>query len=111
MLALMLAPKHLRRAARIGGNRKAALTIAAAASLFSFAPARAVITTWSFNGSGNWSTASNWNNGVPGANFDVGIQQNDGLSRTVTYDYTGPAITLTSLTIANSGAGVNTLSQ
>src|SRR5438874_10133754 len=84
---------------------------AAAAALWSAAPAHAVITTWSFNGSGNWSLASNWSNGVPGANFDVGIPQNDAISRTVTYDYAGPAITLTSLTIYNTGSGVNSLSQ
>src|SRR5437762_7657173 len=91
--------------------RRSAVVMAAASALWHTAPAHAVITTWSFNGSGNWSLASNWSNGVPGANFDVGIQQNDAITRTVTYDYVGPAITLTSLTIYNAGSGVNTFSQ
>ncbi|MGA2442978.1 MAG: hypothetical protein ABSH08_18655, partial [Tepidisphaeraceae bacterium] len=69
--------------------------------------------TWTA-ASGNWSTASNWNSGsgpVPGAGDTVDITNADGTSRTIAYNYSGPAITLGYLTIDNDGAGTNTLSM
>jgi T5SS/PEP-CTERM-associated repeat protein len=58
-------------------------------------------------GTGNWNTAGNWAPaGVPAAGDDVNIKPTNGVSRTVTYDYTGPAITLNSLGVnLNGGTG------
>jgi Dockerin type I domain/PEP-CTERM motif len=59
--------------------------------------------------SGNWSTAGNWSPaGVPAAGDDVTIAPSNGNSVTVTYDYTGTAVMLNSLTMAaNSSSGGN----
>ena len=49
---------------------------------------------------GNWSVAGNWNPSfVPDAGDTVNIIDSDGVSRTITYDYTGSAVTLGFLTI------------
>ena len=70
-------------------------------------PASAVIKDWN-DGSDNWSVAANWTPaGVPGAGDVVKIVFNDDVARTVTYDYTGPAVTLGSLNIDMTGAGTN----
>jgi hypothetical protein len=51
-------------------------------------------------GDGNWSVASNWSPAnVPGPGDDVYITPDDGVNRTITYDYTGSPITLSSLTV------------
>jgi hypothetical protein len=74
--------------------------------------ALAATETWTAD-NGDWDTASNWNNGagpVPGSNDTVDITNNDSISRTVTYNYTGSVVTLESLTIDNYGIGTNTLS-
>src|SRR5947209_3753128 len=53
-------------------------------------------------GSGNWSTAANWLQGnIPASFDDAVIVHNDSTNRIVTYDYTGIAITLSSLTLDN----------
>ncbi len=59
--------------------------------------------------SGNWNTAANWNPAtVPAAGDDATIAPSNGSNVTVTYDYTGSAITLNSLTMAaNSSSGGN----
>jgi len=50
--------------------------------------------------SGNWSAASSWNPGsVPVAGDAVYLAFSDGVNRNITYDYTGAAVTLYSLTI------------
>jgi fibronectin-binding autotransporter adhesin len=52
------------------------------------------------NGSGNWSVAGNWSPaGVPTAGDTANITLTDGISRTINYDYTGPAITLGNLIV------------
>ncbi|MGD0137929.1 MAG: NF038122 family metalloprotease [Tepidisphaeraceae bacterium] len=50
--------------------------------------------------SGNWSAAGSWNPGnVPVAGDAVYLAFSDGVNRNITYDYTGAAVTLYSLTI------------
>jgi hypothetical protein len=58
-------------------------------------------------GNSSWSAASNWKPGrPPGAGDAVYMEFNDGMSRTVNYDYTGSAATLYSLTLdLNNTAG------
>ena len=70
-------------------------------------PAHAVIKDWN-DGTGNWSEPANWTPaGVPEAGDDTNIVFNDDVARTVTYDYTGPAVMLGPLTIDMTGAGTN----
>jgi hypothetical protein len=63
------------------------------------------------DGTGNWSTAANWTNAlnthtVPANGDTVSIGPfSDGVARTITYDYTGAAVTLNSLGIDLTGAG------
>jgi len=64
------------------------------------------------DGSDNWSVLGNWSAGLPGSDVDVNIVDSDGVSRTVNYDYTGPAVSLGHLTIAltgGTGGATNTL--
>jgi fibronectin-binding autotransporter adhesin len=66
------------------------------------------------DGTDNWSNGADWTPaGVPGAGDAVNIVFADGVARTVTYDYTGPAVTLDSLTLdlTNAGANASTLSM
>ncbi len=71
--------------------------------------------TW-MGGNGNWSTSTNWNpNGVPGTvNGDTALIDTNGASPvSVTYDYSGPASTLSDVTVDYTGSatgGGNTLS-
>ena len=74
--------------------------------------AQAGTETWTAD-NGNWDTASNWNNGagpVPGSGDTVYITNDDGTSRTITYNASG-VVELQSLTIDNYGVGTNTLSM
>jgi hypothetical protein len=99
---------------RVGprGKRLLALAALVAAPTISLVwSARAVNTSWTFAGSGNWGVASNWNGGVPGAGSSVFITHNDFNTRVITYDYTGPAVQLAGLTIDNTGAGTSVFSQ
>jgi T5SS/PEP-CTERM-associated repeat protein len=61
-------------------------------------------------GTGNWSTGANWTvAGVPAAGDTVSIGPfATGVARTVTYDYTGAAVTLNSLAVDLTGAGTTT---
>jgi hypothetical protein len=68
--------------------------------------------TWT-DGSDNWSVSGNWSAGVPGSGVVADIGDSDGVSRTVTYDYAGPAVSLDSLTVdltGGTGSATNTLS-
>src|SRR5690349_15911671 len=70
--------------------------------LVAVAPAATTV-NWT-GASGNWSVANNWTNTSSGhtvpANGDtVKILPTDGVDCTITYDYTGPAITLNSLNV------------
>src|SRR5437764_14740282 len=93
----MIPARFLRR------RRAASCAMAALASLPSLA--HAISTTWTFAGSGNWSVASNWNPGVPGAGSDVALTTNGTINRTVNYDYAGASIQFNSLSISNFGFG------
>jgi hypothetical protein len=69
--------------------------------------------TWAA-GSSDWNSAANWSPAaVPGSNAMVNITDTDGVSRTITYDYPGPAVTLGSLTLNLTGGtagAANTIS-
>jgi hypothetical protein len=70
-------------------------------SLFVWRANGSLAATRSWNdGSGNWSVAGNWSPaGVPTAGDTANITLTDGISRTINYDYTGPAITLGNLIV------------
>ncbi len=76
--------------------------------------ATAATVSW-IGGSSNWSNNLNWSPAtVPTTGNDVNIVDTDGISRTVTYDYTGIPATLNSLTIdltGGTGTTTNTLSM
>jgi outer membrane autotransporter protein len=58
-------------------------------------------------GSGDWGTAANWSSGVPGDYNNVYLEQNDGVSRTVTYNNTAAsAPSLSMLRVDGSGPGM-----
>jgi hypothetical protein len=69
-------------------------------------PAEAVSKSW-VAGSGNWNSTFAWTPpGPPGAGDSVSIGPfGDGVARTVTYNYTGPAIHLASLGVDLTGPG------
>lgn len=96
-----------RRAVRTTGS----LLFSTVVLVLAFSPvgvARAATKNW-IAGSGNWNTPGNWSSaGVPGAGDDVNIKLTDGIARTITYDYPGPAVTLNSLGINLTGAGAAT---
>ncbi|MCC7083591.1 MAG: hypothetical protein IT427_01130, partial [Pirellulales bacterium] len=57
---------------------------------------------------GDWSLATNWSPaGVPAGGDVVSIGFGDGVARSVAYDYTGPAVTLTSLGLDLTGSAEN----
>lgn len=59
-------------------------------------------------GTGNWSDGANWTPaGVPAASDTVKVVFSNDVARTVTYDFTGPAITLGPVTVDMTGAGTN----
>jgi T5SS/PEP-CTERM-associated repeat protein len=73
----------------------------------------AVQRNW-IGGTGSWSTPGLWNPaGVPGAGDEAFIAPTDGVARTVTYDYAGPAVTLAAVRVdLNVGAvGTTTLAM
>jgi hypothetical protein len=60
---------------------------------------------------GNWTTTSNWSPGrAPGTGDAVYLSFSDGANRTITYDYTGAAVTLYSVMVdlTNATAGATT---
>jgi hypothetical protein len=72
-------------------------------------PAKAVTKNWN-DGTGNWSEPTNWTPaGVPGAGDIASIEFVDDVARTVTYDYTGPAIALSHVSIDLAGVGANSI--
>src|SRR5262249_5566498 len=66
-------------------------------------PLWAVTKDWN-DGTGNRSTDASWTPaGVPGAGDNAHITFDDGVGRTVTYDYAGPAIVLGNLSVDLTG--------
>src|SRR5829696_3336625 len=56
-------------------------------------------------GDGNWSNNGNWSPfGVPMSGDVANISFSDGVARTITYDYVGPAVSLNSLTTDLTGS-------
>lgn len=75
--------------------------------LVAASPAGAATKDWS-DVSGNWANGGSWTPiGVPAAVDTVNIVFGDDVARTVTYDYTGPDITLGTLTLDMIGPGSN----
>jgi hypothetical protein len=98
-----------RRFARGGSGASLALALAVAG--FWSSDAAANTDNWQV-GSSDWNAPDNWSSGVvPGAGDTVNIGVGNTASFTVAYDYTGLAVTLSSLSVgvANTG-GVATLS-
>ena len=92
-------------------HRLIAPTLATVAILSSTTPLRAA-DNW-LDASDNWSNPANWSTGLPTTADTVNITNTDGLPRTITYDYTGPAVSLSQLNISLSngtGTATNTLS-
>jgi hypothetical protein len=91
-----------------------ALAIVVALACSPATVARAQASTWNV-GSGNWNTPGNWSpSGVPGAGATIDFINFDGVPRTITYDYTGPAVTLGNIYIdlyGNISGGANILSM
>jgi hypothetical protein len=101
---------------RKGGARRRIGPIflaASAAGAFWTQRANCATETWTA-GSANWAALANWNSGsgpVPGNGDTVDIANADNTNRTITYNYTGSAVTLSSLTVDNDGGGTDTLSM
>ncbi|MFI5378547.1 MAG: beta strand repeat-containing protein, partial [Tepidisphaerales bacterium] len=100
---------HLTLSRFEAGRARHLLALAAALAILqgrSF-PVAAATVNWT-DGTSNWSLATNWTtlpsaHNVPGAGDTVNIALTDGVSRTITYDYTGAAVTLGSLTLDLTG--------
>ena len=97
--------------ARLRSPRTAShlLALATTLAILQSRPPHAAAATlnWTSN-DGNWSTPTNWStNNIPGANDGVGIVGTDGANRTITYDYTGPSLTLSGLSIDLSNAAIS----
>jgi hypothetical protein len=96
------AAEQASRLRREQGLCRLSIAVAAAALSYWSPFSSAQVDTWT-GASGNWSAGADWSDGVPAAGDDVLILDNDGVSRTVNYDYTGPAVSLGGLRIGLSG--------
>jgi Dockerin type I domain len=90
-------------------SRRGWIALGFAAAMVRAEVGHATTYTWEGGGilfpSGNWSTTSDWNpGGTPGDGDTASIYMGD-LGGTVTYDYTGTAVTLSSLSINSSTIG------
>lgn len=95
-----------------------AIALVGALALSSATVANAANKFWKNSvGSGNWSTGNNWsaasaagvdNAGVPTVDNSVVIAPTDGNNHNITYDYTGPALTLGSFSVDLTGPGTTT---
>ena len=81
--------------------------IAEGATKFYVGPASGVSANW--NNAANWSATSGGAGGagVPASGDDVRITDSDGVSRTVTYDYTGSPVTLEDFIVDLTGGAAN----
>ena len=77
------------------------------------ASVRASATTRVWNTtSGSWTLSTNWTpSGTPATGDVIEIENSDSTSRTITYDYTGAAVSLSELFLDNTGTGTDTLSM
>jgi hypothetical protein len=79
------------------------VVVAIAVVLSLIQPAAGATLTWNAL-DGKWSVAGNWSPaGVPAGGDTANVLNTDGVSRTITYDYTGPAITLAFLSVDLTG--------
>src|SRR5277367_44352 len=92
-------------------SRRSLAALAAMASLPAFVSANPQNRNW-IAGSSDWNTAGNWSpTGVPLNGDSADIINADSSSRTITYDYPGPAATLLALYLDNHGGGTDILSM
>jgi fibronectin-binding autotransporter adhesin len=79
-----------------------------AAVLLPGGSALAQTSQWIGGNSADWNTAGHWSpSGIPGANDTVNVISAAGVTQTITYDYTGTAVTLDALTVdLTGGSGV-----
>jgi hypothetical protein len=83
------------------------LACALIALAFATSAPRAEQKNWNA-GDGNWSEGANWTPaGVPAADDDVRIEFTDGVARTVMYDYLGPPLMLSRLSVDLTGPGTD----
>ncbi|HEV2971098.1 MAG TPA: hypothetical protein VGY55_14085 [Pirellulales bacterium] len=90
----------------IGGRSNAALSVLLVAAIVAASLGRrALAVTYNWNaGDGNWSVPGNWSPaGVPAGGDTANVLNTDGVSRTITYDYTGPGLTLAFLSVDLTG--------
>jgi PEP-CTERM motif len=95
----------VKRNAKRNGQRWLILATATVAAL---PPLHAAATTRQWKGgTSNWNTASNWNpSGVPGSGDIANVTGMTTTSQTITYNYTGSAVSLSGLTVdLTGGAG------
>lgn len=70
-------------------------------------PLRAITKDWN-DSTGNWSNDASWTPaGVPATGDNAHIVFSDGVARTITYDYTGPAIALGNVFVDLTGPGTD----
>src|SRR2546423_1919866 len=81
-------------------------------------PALAQTTLWNTLAGGDWTDATKWTNGVPGSNYTVGFQNfifkgtgGGAVTTEITYDYSGPNITLNSLSIPGNSHQIGQITQ
>jgi hypothetical protein len=76
---------------------------AATVALLSNRPTLAVTYNWN-SGTADWNNASHWSPiGIPATGDTANVVNTDGVNRTSTYDYTGPAVSLALLTVDLTG--------
>jgi len=85
------------------------------AVLASGGSALAQTSQWVGGNSADWNNASHWSpSGVPGASDTVNVTSTAGATQAITYDYTGSAVTLDTLTLGltgGSGAASETITM
>src|SRR5205823_192018 len=97
----------------MGARRKCGKRFYLIAAAISATPAitGAANSSWTFNGSGNWTLTGNWLGGTPVAGSDVFSRHSDAINRTITYDYAGASIQFNSFQIDQTGTGSEIFSQ
>src|SRR5277367_1057899 len=92
-------------------HRRRWMVLAATVAALPVVASASTTRNW-FVGSGNWSTPGDWNpSGVPAAGDYANIINGDATTRTITYDYTGAAVTLTGIFLSDTSGGSEVLSM